>query len=78
MCPILPKTVVAKPTVSLDDIDAVNIISQDLETYRDTAVTKFILGEWGFDKWDEYCNTLKTIGIEDLEAIYQRALDALK
>ncbi len=76
--PYLPKTIVAKPTVSLDDMDAVNAITQDLVTYRDTAVTKFILGEWGFDKWDEYCNTLDTIGIHQLEDIYQRALDALK
>lgn len=76
--PYLPKTIVAKPTVSLNDMDTLNAITQDLETYRDTAVTKFILGEWSFDKWDEYCSTLETIGIRQLEEIYQRALDAIQ
>ncbi|MGN0746554.1 MAG: extracellular solute-binding protein [Aristaeellaceae bacterium] len=74
--PYLPRTVVAKPTVSMEDADLVNAIEQDLNTYRDTSVTKFILGEWSFDKWDEYCSTLETIGIRQLEEIYQKALDA--
>lgn len=68
----------AKPAVSAEDTDRVVAIEQDLNTYRDEAVTKFIIGEWGFDKWEEYCQTLEQIGIRDLEAIYQNALDALK
>lgn len=75
--PFLPKTIIAKPTVAIEDMDRLNAITQDLTTYRDTSVTKFILGEWGFDKWDEYCATLKSIGIDELEAIYQKALDAM-
>ncbi|WMJ89748.1 extracellular solute-binding protein [Anaerocolumna sp. MB42-C2] len=73
----LPKKVYAKPSVSTDDMDRVNSIEQDLFAYRDEAVTKFILGEWGFDKWDEYCSTIDQIGIKDLETIYQNALDNL-
>ena len=42
------------------------------------AVAKFVIGEWGFDKWDEYCATLEQIGIRELEGIYQKALDATK
>ena len=74
----LPKTRLAKPTVSIEDAEIVNAITQDLNTYRDTAVTKFIIGEWEFDKWDEYCQTLETIGIRQVEEIYQKALDAAK
>lgn len=76
LVPFLPETVVLKPAVSIEDMDMVNMISQDLTTYRDTAVTNFILGEWDFDMWEEYCATLEQIGIRELEAIYQRALDA--
>lgn len=72
----LPKKVYAKPTVSESDMERVNAIVQDLENYRDEAVTKFILGEWGFDKWEEYCKTLNQIGLPELEEIYQRALDS--
>ena len=53
-------------------------IEQDLQNYRDESVTKFIIGEWDFDKWDEYCSTLEQIGIRELEDIYQKALDAIQ
>ncbi len=74
----LPDQVYAKPSVSTEDMDRVNAIEQDLFTYRDEAVTKFILGEWGFDMWEEYTSTLEKIGIRELETTYQNALDALK
>ena len=76
--PYLPETVVAKPTVAIEDMDRMNAITQDLVTFRDTSVTKFILGEQSFDTWDEYCRTLENIGIRELEEIYQRAYDAIK
>ena len=65
-----------KPTLSLEDADRANAIEQDLNTYRDTSVTKFILGEWSIEeKWDEYCKTLEKLGIRELEGLYQKALD---
>lgn len=76
--PYLPKTFYAKPAVSSEDNDRVVAIEQDLNNYRDEAVTKFIIGEWDFSMWEEYCQTLEQIGIRELEEIYQRALDALK
>lgn len=77
LVPYLPEVVYAKPTVSTEDMDRLSAILQDLEPYRDGAVTKFITGEWGFDKWDEYCNTMKQIGVYEVEEIYQRALSEL-
>lgn len=74
--PYLPEVIYAKPPVSPDDMDRVVAIEQDLVTYRDEAVTKFIVGEWGFDMWDDYCATLEQIGIRELEEIYQKAIDA--
>ena len=76
--PYLPETFYAKPSVNPEDMDRVVAIEQDLTTYRDEAVTKFIIGEWDFDMWEEYCQTLEQIGIRELEDIYQRALDAQK
>ncbi|MDE7046114.1 MAG: hypothetical protein K2O97_14130, partial [Acetatifactor sp.] len=78
LAPYLPKVYYAKPAVDVENMDQVVAIEQDLNTYRDEAVTKFIIGEWGFDKWEEYCQTLEQIGIRDLEGIYQEAIDALK
>lgn len=78
LAPYLPEVYYAKPAVRVEDMDRVVAIEQDLNTYRDEAVTKFIIGEWGFDKWEEYCQTLEQIGIRELEEIYQNAMDALK
>ncbi len=74
--PFMPKVVYTKPAVSEDDMETVSMIEQDLLPYRESAVTKFVLGEWDFDKWEEYCATVEQIGIRQLEEIYQRALDA--
>lgn len=76
--PYLPKQCYAKPAVSAEDNDRVVAIEQDLNTYRDEAVTKFIIGEWDFGMWEEYCSTLEQIGIRELEEIYQKAMDAQK
>ncbi len=74
----MPEKIYAKPAVSMEDMDRMNSIEQDMTNYKKEAVAKFVIGEWGFDKWDEYCKTLEQIGIRELEGIYQRALDATK
>lgn len=74
----MPKNFYAKPTVSMEDMDRLNAIEQDIVNYKKEAVAKFVIGEWGFDKWEEYCKTLEQIGIREMEEIYQRALDASK
>ncbi len=69
-----PSTVYAKPALGLEDGERVNALEQDLFTYRDESVTRFIIGELSFDKWEEYCNTLEKNGIRELEEIYNNAL----
>ncbi|MEG0542325.1 MAG: sugar ABC transporter substrate-binding protein, partial [Angelakisella sp.] len=75
--PYLPEKVYARPPVTQEQQERVNAIRQDLVKYRDEAATKFILGEWGFDKWEEYCKTLEKIGMKELEEIYQQAFDKM-
>ena len=77
LVPFLPETVYPQP--SLDDMsqERINAIRQDLIKYRDESVTKFIIGEWGFDQWDTYCETLEKIGLSEMQQISQDAFDAL-
>lgn len=63
------------PNFTPEENEEIVAITQDLDKYRDESVTKFIIGEWSFDMWDEYCNTLDKIGIDRLEEIYQAAYD---
>ncbi|MDD2395558.1 MAG: extracellular solute-binding protein [Sphaerochaeta sp.] len=77
MVPYLPEQVYLQPSFTQEESEEFVTIVQDLYKYRDEAVTKFILGEWKFDKWDEYCATLDKIGIAKLEKLYQQAFDRL-
>ncbi|MCL2831592.1 MAG: extracellular solute-binding protein [Treponema sp.] len=76
LAPYLPKVNYGRPPLNENDQERANAILQDLNKYRDESVTKFIVGDWSFDRWDEYCRTLDQIGLPELEAIYQKAFDA--
>jgi len=75
--PYLPEKIYSAPSFNVEERERVNAIIQDLNKYRDEAVTKFIIGEWGFDKWEEYCDTLNKIGLPELEQIYQQAFERM-
>ena len=50
-------------------------LTTDLTTYSSELATDFILGRASFDKWDEYIQQLKDLGLDDLIAIEQSQLD---
>jgi len=76
LAPFKPKVVYNRPALSQTNQERANAILQDLVKYRDESVTKFIVGEWGFDRWNEFTSTLDRIGLPELEKIYQAAFDA--
>ena len=50
----------------------------DINTYADEQKQKWIMGAEDVDaKWDEYVNTIKSMGIDELTKIYQAAYDRL-
>jgi len=53
-------------------------IRNDIDKYVAETRSSFITGKTGFDKWDEYVETLEKIGIKKLEEIYQKAYDEAK
>ena len=51
-------------------------LQPDIETYEEEMRLKFITGQADIDAtWDEYCNTLKEMGIEELWEIESAAID---
>ena len=50
----------------------------ELTTYIEEMVTKFLLGQESLSKWDEYVATVKSMGIDDLLAIYETAYNRMK
>lgn len=75
--PYLPKAVFPAPIFDKKVADGIVPIMQDINTFRDESVTKFIIGELSFDKWDEYVKTLEKIGLAEVEEAYQKALDKM-
>lgn len=65
------------PSFTPEETESILRITQDLNTYRDQSVSRFIVGELSFDEWDEYCETLEKIGLSELEQIYQQAYDRM-
>jgi putative aldouronate transport system substrate-binding protein len=53
-----------------------SVILSDLSTYVETMTVNFITGISDLDtEWEEYINTINSIGVPELTQIYQNALD---
>lgn len=51
-------------------------LSAPISTYRDEMMYSFTTGQTPMSEWDNFINQLKTMGVEDLVAIYQEVYDA--
>nr|WP_249316711.1 extracellular solute-binding protein [Bacillus sp. FJAT-50079] len=59
-----------------DEQKRVSALKPDIDTYFEQMEAKFITGAQPIDaSWDEYVNTLKGLGIEELVEIHQAAYD---
>lgn len=58
--------------------DRLNEIRTDLDVYVLECQAKFITGEMGFDKWDEYVSTTIRLGADELVGYYQAYYDSIQ
>ncbi|RKN85179.1 extracellular solute-binding protein [Paenibacillus ginsengarvi] len=52
-----------------------NVVKTDIKTYVDQMEAKFIVGQEPLTKWDDYVNTIKKMGLDEMLKIYQDAYD---
>ncbi len=52
-----------------------NSYATDLETYASTEVMRFIIGERDLSTYDDFLETLYTMGLQEMTDIYQTAYD---
>lgn len=69
-----------KPTIPAlsfteEERDTINSVYTEIRTYKDEMITNFIMGRESLDKWDEFVDTLKDMGIEKVIDAYQTAYD---
>lgn len=58
-----------------EETEEYNTIFNDIDTYMDESVSKFIVGDKPLDEFDAFVDQMKTMGIEECVAIYQGAYD---
>ena len=62
-----------------DDTDKIAAIMTPIDTYLDETTIKFITGQMGFDKWDEFISTVKSMGdYQSILDIYNNILSKYK
>ena len=72
-----PSTEQNLPNISFttDESGRISEIKTDIDTYRKEMYFAFIKGTESLDNWDNYVATMKSMGIDEMVAIYQAALD---
>ena len=58
-----------------DENEIINAYSADLNTYFSEQQTAFIMGTRSLDEWDDYVATIKAMGVDDMVAVNQAAID---
>lgn len=62
-------------SLTTEESDRFNSAYSDIATYVQSETLAFITGNRPLSEYDSFCNTIHSMGIEDLTAIYQDALD---
>ena len=62
-------------TMTSEETEDYNAIYNDIDTYMDESISKFIVGDLSLDQFDAFVAQLKDMGIEDCIAIEQAAYD---
>ena len=71
---------VVNPTIGYsykndDENEIINAYSADLNTYFSEQQTAFIMGTRSLDEWDDYVATVKSMGVDEMIAVNQAAVD---
>lgn len=74
MLKFAPKTIWASFSYSKEDSDQIKALETDILTYVTDMQAKFITGNIGFDKWDEYVSTIKKMGLDNYLKLYEKGV----
>lgn len=62
-------------TMSAEESNTYNMVMADVTTFVNENAVQFITGAKSFDEWDAYVETIRGMGIDEVTAIEQAALD---
>ncbi|MEK3885644.1 extracellular solute-binding protein [Paenibacillus sp. PL2-23] len=73
--PYMPDVVYGEPLMDPSDADKFSAMQEDIRKFVRESMARFIIDGVTEEKWSQYKQTLQTLGIDEYEAYYQRALD---
>lgn len=73
--PYLPEEVWPALFFTNEENSTVVSIKADMEKYVNDMAAQFIAGKVSFDKWDEYVENIKKMGLDEYMEIFKTALD---
>lgn len=69
-------TTVPQLTLLAEESEDISTIANDINTYVNENLTKFVIGELDIDEnWDTFVKTINSIGLDTMKAAYQAAYD---
>ncbi len=71
----MPDVVYGEPLMDPSDADKFSAMQEDIRKFVRESMARFIIDGVTEEKWSQYKQTLQTLGIDEYEAYYQRALD---
>ncbi|WP_062108939.1 extracellular solute-binding protein [Bacillus niameyensis] len=73
--PYIPEEIWAPFNYTIEELEEMNALRDDIETYIKEMNAKFITGAASFDDWDNYVKTFDKMGLDRYMKIYQDAYD---
>jgi putative aldouronate transport system substrate-binding protein len=76
--PYLPKEIWAPFTYTVEETEKRAILENDINSYIDQMIPKFVQGKEPLSKWDDYVAQVKKMGLDDYMKIYEAAYERYK
>lgn len=74
----VPKEILPNLNYTEEEQKRLNALQADIITYVTQMEAKFIMNAEPFSNWDNYVNTIKNMGVDELMEIHQKAYDRYK
>ncbi|UJF34818.1 hypothetical protein [Paenibacillus hexagrammi] len=78
MDPYLVKESYQRPILDIRSEKRLRELKANIDMFVESSRRMFIQGQFRFDDWNKYEQTLNDLGLREMEALYQKAYDTLK
>ncbi len=64
---------IPEPAFTSEEQEKLSIQGEEITKYRDQEIAKFIIGQRDLSEWDAYVDQLKSLGVEEMVSMYEKA-----